>query len=430
MTRKQTKAVNISLLQAQYDFISDETSNPLAFIGGLGSGKTFGAACKAIALGIKNPGCTGLFIEPTYPMVRDIAVPAFEEVLEMMGLRYKWIASHYVLRVGGRNSGFKIVFRTGEKPKRIVGINAAWVIIDEPGLMSEEVAKKARARLRGPKIRVKQLCLTGTPEGMNWLYDWLVRTPSPNTKVIYSSTDDNHFAGDGYADDMTSRMSEQEAAQYRHGKFVTLSGAVYHRFNRQDHVVACQNPLEGEIEIWADFNVGKMAWLFARRVSDEWHVFAELIGIDTNTYDQTETAIQFLADAMSQKMRITITKEQAARRISAVRCDASGNSRKTSATDTDVAIMRRAGLRVVVAASNPAVRDRVASVNEALRLRKLFIDPDCEQLIDCLERQGRAKDGTPDKAAGLDHAPDALGYGVYAHNPVRLPSANASSRYM
>jgi hypothetical protein len=84
----------------------------------------------------------------------------------------------------------------------------------------------------------------------------------------------------------------------------------------------------GSIEIWCDFNVAKMVWLFVSRTDTRAHVFAELVREDTDTMQQTDEARTLLALWMSRdRSGLTedeirrlpmhdwpVTPEQAARR--------------------------------------------------------------------------------------------------------------------
>ena len=75
---------------------------------------------------------------------------------------------------------------------------------------------------------------------------------------------------------------------------------------------------------------------------------------------------------------------------------------------------------------NPPVIDRIASVNTAFYNKvgetRLTVQPKCKSLIKCLDKQVY-KEGTraPDKSAGLDHMPDALGYLVWGLMAIRRP---------
>jgi len=112
--------------------------------------------------------------------------------------------------------------------------------------------------------------------------------------------------------------------------------------------------------------------------------------------------------------------------------DASGASRRTSATDSDHAILRQAGFNVVSPRANAHIKDRVASVNDRLRARRLFVDPRCTETVRVLEQRGYTKDGRPEKddsnpKADLSHCADALEYIIHQHWPITGLRGNANT---
>jgi len=109
--------------------------------------------------------------------------------------------------------------------------------------------------------------------------------------------------------------------------------------------------------------------------------------------------------------------------------DASGRSRKTvNASLSDLQLLKDAGFRVVVDTTNPAVRDRLTSMNAALlnangERRYLINTEKCPNYTLCLEQQAYDKNGDPDKQHDLDHLPDAGGYFIAKRFPVIKKSA-------
>lgn len=147
-----------------------------------------------------------------------------------------------------------------------------------------------------------------------------------------------------------------------------------------------------------------------RRV-DGFHVVAELAGV----LDTPEA--------------IRIIRDRYAGHAIRVYPDASGKSRKTvDASRSDLILLRDAGLRVVVNPANPAVRDRIVSVNSAFENARLWVNSRaCPKLAAALEQQAYAANGEPDKEGGFDHPADALGYMVVKEMPVRKPSRDAAT---
>lgn len=212
--------LKLSLLPAQARLVNSR-SKIVAFVGGVGSGKTRGAVYKSTVLGFENSPCVGLFIEPTYTMIRDVAVRSFQEVYDEIGMPYEYFRSDHIMRVA---DNFDILFRSGDQPDRLIGVNAGWAGIDEPASQDEEVAKMALARARDPKAKCRQLFLTGTPQGFNWYYDWCHH---PDTEVIRARTYDNPYLDVAYVEEMKKRYTDEEIRAYIEGEFIRFEGAWY-----------------------------------------------------------------------------------------------------------------------------------------------------------------------------------------------------------
>ena len=81
--------------------------------------------------------------------------------------------------------------------------------------------------------------------------------------------------------------------------------------------------------------------------------------------------------------------------------------------------MRQAKFQVMVNSTNPAVKDRVLSVNRMLETRDYKINPDtCPSLVESFERQAYDKNGEPDKTSGFDHVVDGAGYFITYRYPI------------
>lgn len=432
------RTVDIGLLPGgQSDFALDLSSPYKALVGGLGSGKTKSAVAASLILGSVNAPIAGVFVEPTYSLVKDVALPAFEELLDEHGLPYDWHSSDQVLVVGRGRSQFPVMMRSGDKPHRFVGFNAAWGMIDEPGQQKRDIFKRVVQRCRHPLARVRQVGLTGSPEGLNWFYDVCELRPPPGMRVYRAKTTDNPFLPDGYLDSLLSTLTHQEVQSYAEGKFVNLtSGAVYPSFDRKVHGAICLNPFAGQLVVGADFNVGKMCWVIGRRLGEELHIFDELVVPNTNTYRQADALVDRLVDLVSMYLPRHDGSIDAVIRSVRVHTDATGSARKTAATASDMQIIMGKGFAVYSALSNPAVRDRVYSVEQKLRpsrstgMPTLYVDPRrCPELVRSLEGQPWGKDGAPEKKRGnedLSGPVDALGYAVWGFDDWRatVPTGN------
>ena len=165
--------------------------------------------------------------------------------------------------------------------------------------------------------------------------------------------------------------------------------------------------------IGQDFNVDPMAWTLSHKVGNDLHTFDEIWIRNTNT----QSAMDALWDRYGEKHQgwwVFIG-------------DATGRSRKTSATTTDYLIIkgdeRFKRKRVHYPKSNPVVLDRFAACNALLKnakgLRRGKIHPRCKHLIEDLENRSY-KEGTrePDDKGDISHMSDAWGYVVHQLFPI------------
>jgi hypothetical protein len=98
--------------------------------------------------------------------------------------------------------------------------------------------------------------------------------------------------------------------------------------------------------------------------------------------------------------------------------DASGaRTQSSSMSRSDHSMLRDAGFIVRANPTNPLIKDRVLSVNNAFDKGKLFVSEGCFNLIDALEQQAYDTNGFPEKD-GKDHINDAFGYVVSFLCPV------------
>jgi hypothetical protein len=375
-----------------------------------------------ITRGFENEGMSGIWVEPTFQLVKRVAIPEWIATLRSMEIPYEEHKADNALTVGYPDQWFKVFFYSGQHPERIVGQTAAWAVLDEAALLSEKVFNNILARVRDPRATLSQICCVTTPEGFNWVHSRFIKNPTKSTALIRAKTSDNPFLPPEYLENLREQYTEQEFEQYCNGEFVAMSGAVYSRFKREEHLRQCLSPLDGEIIVGADFNIGKMVWVIGSVIDDTIHFFDEQITYNRGTEEAAELLDIRLRDMFAKNFK---TYKPTSIKIY---CDASGKARKTSAARSDTSILRSFGFRVIHNASNPAVRDRVNALNLAFHRSLVYIDPDgAPHSRECIEQQGYDASGAPQKT-GLDHGADAIGYAVSYLMPV-MGRAAQSYRY-
>ena len=77
----------------QLSFVNDTETEILGLCAGYGSGKTRSLLAKCLHLSLLNQGFTGIVLEPTQPLVRDLFVTEFEEFLLNYEIPYTFRSS-------------------------------------------------------------------------------------------------------------------------------------------------------------------------------------------------------------------------------------------------------------------------------------------------------------------------------------------------
>ncbi len=277
--------IDVKALKAQLGFM-DSTAFHTVYIGGYGSGKTFICVLKALTLSIENADLPGMILAPTERMVEDVTGRAFREVLEEHGIPHDYRAGSNLIRFPW---GSDVYMRSANQPHRLKGSNLAWVGMDEAAQMKEEAWLVALSRIRHPKARKRQLFLSTTPEGFNWVYRHYVESPPSDSRVCWSSTGENVFLDPEYLLRLEENMPPLLAQQYLEGRFVnTASGRVYYAFDRRVHVKAQDRDARQGLILACDFNVNPMVWVIAQEYGERVSVLDEIVLRDADTAQAVE----------------------------------------------------------------------------------------------------------------------------------------------
>lgn len=399
----------------QFELITTNKRFP-AMVAGFGAGKTEALVKRALRLKFNYPTCNIAYYLPTYDLVTTIAFPRFVDALTAWGLRegedFKTVQSKTPMIV--IFGGGQIIFRTMDRPQRIVGYEVADSFVDELDTLKEENAQDvwrrimSRNRQKKPDGADNTIAVGTTPEGFRFVYrQWKKSPPSPEYHIIRASTYSNQRnLPDNYIQDLLNDYPSQLIAAYLDGEFVNLtSGAVYPEFDR---VLNGSNErrIPGEpLHIGLDFNVGKMAGIvFVNRQGDP-HAVEEIMNV------------------LDTPAMIKAIKARFPNHPIFIYPDASGDARKSNnASVSDLALLQQAGFNVLVNSRNPYVKDRVLSMNILIHSggkRRLKVNIDaCPMFAEALEKQAYDKNGEPDKTSGLDHPNDAGGYFICYRFPV------------
>jgi phage terminase large subunit len=218
----------VLLFPRQMRFVRDERPYP-AYVGGIGSGKSFAGAAKVVSrLGRKE---LGMIAAPTYPMLRDATRRTLLEMLDLFGVPYDLHKSENIITI--LSSGHEILCRSLDNPDTLRGPNLDYAWIDEGGLIDREGWRVVKGRVRSGDN--PQAWITTTPKGRNYLWEEWERDATGNefdpTHPLYRvRTTENYHLPEGWAEGLgyTDEFYSQEIG----GEFVAFEGLIYPGFTR------------------------------------------------------------------------------------------------------------------------------------------------------------------------------------------------------
>ena len=243
----------------------------------------------------------------------------------------------------------------------------------------------------------------GTPKGMgkNTMHIlYFEGKKKKNWKTWTYTTEQGGNVATAEIEASKSVMSSTKFKQEFLASFEAAQGRVFYNFCPIDSIRDDIQDTGGELLVGMDFNVSKMTACVGVRAGDELHIIDEFVIENANT----------------QLMCTEINRRYPNRKITCYP-DPSGVARKTSAEvgQTDFAIIRSFGFGLIAHKKAPLVVDSINDVNamllNAAGRRRLYVRPECEEVINCLDGL-LYKEGTsqPDKDSGHDHMTDALRY--------------------
>jgi hypothetical protein len=400
-------------------------------------------AHEAIRAAYINAGLKGIVAAPTFPMLRDSTVASLKQELDENEVPYEHNKNSQVIVLPEPRS--TILLKSLLNPDRLRGTNVAWFGIDELTYVPQAAWSQLESRLREPKATHLSGFGVWTAKGFDWVWNCFIsanRTPGYEC-FIAKPFENERLVRLGYYEKLKSSLEPRLYRQEVLGEFLNLfEGHVYQSFDRTKNVqpLAFQPhlPLEWAIDFNIDPLCSTISQFFDRANEREQrygarkstiHVLRELC--------LRESTTSRLADAMEDVLAAYV---QQGLKLLKIYGDPAGDQRRTSASQTDWQILRRAadgwkhtfqiGVEFHVSSAAPAVRDRVNAVNallcNAADERNLLVDPSCKMLITDLERVSWKSDGAGNLSAELSnkdkmltHVSDALGYCVWRHTDLR-----------
>lgn len=416
--------MSLNISAPQNVFLNGLNTKYRAYVGGFGSGKTFVGCMDLLIFFGQNPRTRQGYFGTSYPAIRDIFFPTFEEAAELMGFTVDIKESNKEVHV--YRNGFyygTVICRSMDRPSTIVGFKISRALVDEIDTLPKDKANtawnKIVARLRLKIDGVENgIGVTTTPEGFLFVYSKFKNEPTKSYSMVQASTYENaEFLPDDYIDTLKETYPDGLIDAYLMGKFVNLTaGSVYPQYSRSK--LNSYESIQGNepLIVGMDFNVNDMAACIFVNRNGIYHCVEEITkGRDTDYMGQ------ILKDRyLSKGHKVTVYPDASG-----------GNTSSKGADKSDLDILKSYGLYVHARKSNPRVRERVNCVNKAFQDSKVLINSmRCPETAKCIEQQPYDKNGEPCKKSGLDHQCDAFGYPITELFPIHKPVAAPRMRRM
>jgi hypothetical protein len=223
------------------------TEEEVAFIGGVGCGKTHVGAMSILDRMLKHPGANALVTAPSYRILDMATIPKYDLLFPPQLIKRKKTRPYpeWELITGGH-----IYFFSTDKPEGIVGGEVAFAHMDEaslsPYLAYTNVKKRMRQRGKDGLPFPYQMWITTTPKQLNWVYLEFAK-PAQGKKLVQASTRDNSYRTrdeiDAYIEKL--HLNEAEMRQEIEGSFELLAGScLFDKDSLDRQLLECHETLE------------------------------------------------------------------------------------------------------------------------------------------------------------------------------------------
>lgn len=223
----------------------------IAFVAGIGAGKTHAGALDMLDHQLKYPGSSAIVTAPTYRIMDMATLTKYQMIYPPEIIKHQKSRPYpeWELTTGG-----KIYFYSTDKPETIVGGEVAFVHMDEASLSPYLAYMNCKKRLRQRDSKGNaypyQIWITTTPRQLNWVYLEFFKTKEGH-ELITASTRDNVYRNETEIEDYIQKLglSKLEYSQEIEGNFEILAGDCLFRKEDLDRQLEnCITPIETRLD--------------------------------------------------------------------------------------------------------------------------------------------------------------------------------------
>jgi hypothetical protein len=418
-----------NLTPPQIDYYNDKHRFLVVSAGRRGR-KTLIGARRVLRKAIRNEDHKYFLGAPTHMQSKNIY---WKRLMEDTKLLRKDISRSELVITLVNNTEIAVIGL--DRPERIEGQEWHGCHITEFGNVKanawDEHIRPALADTRGFAV------LDGVPEGRNHYYDRalyacdeVIPSTVPLRGAFHDCKHDDEWAFYTWFSADVLKPSEIEHARqqldartYRQeyeGSFESYAGVAYYTFG-EHNFANVQRDWASPISVGMDFNVNPMTATLGTIKGDSYHQWGEIWLENSNTYEMRDELLKYVDDP----------------REIIIFPDSTGKAEKSNATESDLAILRKAKFTVKAHPSNPYVIDRVNAVNSIMvdrgkKTRYLINPKSCPKTINDWNRVIRKDDGSLDKEQEkqmIGHISAGAGYLIAFNWPVKESSIDYTKRY-
>ena len=206
------REIRYAVSRVQEQFL--ESDFPKLYSGGVGAGKTMAGVLQTLSMPADSVGC---IVAPTYPMLRDVVLPALEATNAIV----KRNLQAYAFDLAGNRT---VLLRSATHPDRLRGLNLDWFWMDEAAYCKEEAYDVLLGRLRHDPTRY---WLTTTPKRDSWVFRRIVEPENSGVVIITAPTTSNPFISKVFAEQLVRQYGTLLARREVFGEWIDVSGAVF-----------------------------------------------------------------------------------------------------------------------------------------------------------------------------------------------------------
>lgn len=426
---------------AQQNFVFND-HRASAFVGGLGSGKTYALNARGLVLAQQPKvgfwGPRGCLAAINYPVLKDVVLPQFLEMVDgtNMLLDYKknekkallvpcgpnGVPDRSLVRKNGEGAS-EILFRSLDQPNWMRGLELSWFGIDEGRHIDGEAWDVMYGRLRQKGYKHRGF-VCSTPNGYDWM--WTKFHPDSQKRVADAqwygapTFDNKGNLPDEYIDSLLATYQGRFLRQEVYGEFVgVVDGAVFFEWDMRKHVRKVEyNPDLPLYSFW-DFGMGDLGVV----------VFGQVQWVKVKPPGATaevEVPFLYILDAMESTDRTSevwaeefkrFTHSHYGREPQLNICDPAGRQRNISTGRSIVQDLAAYGLRVSPAPKKP-VDYAIRILNNMMAGDRVMVDEGADRMAAAFASHKWPVDSSGTKTGAnpvhdwTSHFCDAVRYGV------------------